>query len=139
MNFKCSYKNPVKNRRTTKIVKFVAKLEKALKTNDKNRVGKMTLLLPFVSAKYPQSNELIITPIKEIALKSPFSVVFKFKSHATGITKLIARVSRIVAARIVPDSTIKIQLNLPNSKKNKYFLKPWFWRIFGEYFLTSHC
>lgn len=102
-----THKNPLKYLKVTKSGKLVAKLDNNVHTDDRNRVGIITFLLPWVSAKNPHNKELEITPTNAIALKIPFSAVVKFNSHATGNTNPIASVSRINAARIIPESTIK--------------------------------
>lgn len=79
-----------------------------MQTNDRNRVGRIIFLLPIVSAKNPHKCELVITPTKAIVLKTPFSVVVRFNSHATGKTKLIPIVSRRTADNIIPDITIRM-------------------------------
>lgn len=89
-------------------MKFVAKLEKAVNTNDKNSVGIIIVLLPIVSAKNPQKYILVINPIKTIPLKIPLSCVVSSRSHATGIMKLIPIVSRTLVDKIAPDMTMSI-------------------------------
>lgn len=83
-------------------------LDKAVQTNDRKSVGRIIFLLPIVSAKKPHKCELVITPTKAIVLKTPFSVVVKFSSHATGKTKLIPIVSNRTDDKIVPDITISM-------------------------------
>lgn len=75
--------------------------------NDKNKVGRIIFLLPFVSAKKPQRCALVITPKVEIPLNSPFSDAVRFSSHITGRIKLIANVSKREADNMIPDSPIK--------------------------------
>lgn len=79
-----------------------------MQTNDRNSVGRIIFLLPIVSAKNPHKCELVITPTKAIVLKTPFSVVVKFSSQATGKTKLIPIVSKRTDDKIVPDITIRM-------------------------------
>lgn len=83
-------------------------LDKAVQTNDRKSVGSIIFLLPIVSAKKPHKCELVITPTKAIVLRTPFSVVVKFSSQATGNTKLIPIVSRRTDDKIVPDITIRM-------------------------------
>lgn len=96
----------MKNLRIIKTVKLVAKLDKAVNTNDIKRVGIITFLLPIVSAKNPQKYILDINPIKTIPLKTPLSCVVSCKSHATGIIKLIPTASSTLVDKIIPHKTI---------------------------------
>lgn len=74
---------------------------------DKNKVGRIIFLLPFVSAKNPQRCALVIIPKIEIQLSSPFSDDVKFSSHITGRIKPIVSVSNRDAANIIPQIPIK--------------------------------
>lgn len=98
----------MKNLRIIKQVKFDAKLDKTVHVNDKNKVGRIILLLPFVSAKKPHRCALDIIPKIEIPPKSPFSDDVKFSSHITGRIKLIVNVSNRVAVNIIPEIPIKM-------------------------------
>lgn len=102
------YKNPLKYLIVTKSAKFVVKVPIVVNTNDIKSVGIIILLLPILSARYPHNSELVITPMNEIVPKSPFSDVVRFNSQATGITKLIGKVSRRKVLSIVPDNIIRM-------------------------------
>lgn len=75
---------------------------------DKNNVGRIIFLLPFVSAKKPQRCALVIIPKIDIPLNSPFSDEVKFSSQITGRMKLIVNVSNRDAANIIPEIPIKM-------------------------------
>lgn len=87
-------------------MKLFAKLDKAVKRNDRKSVGAITFFLPLVSPRKPHKWELTIIPISNTVLKIFFSVVDKFKSHATGSTNPIPSVSITPADRITPEIKI---------------------------------
>lgn len=89
-----------------KTVKLFAKLDKAVKKNDRNSVGAITFFLPLVSPKNPHKCELTIIPINNTVLKIFFCVVVRFKSHATGRTNPIPSVSITPADKIIPETPI---------------------------------
>lgn len=76
--------------------------------NDIKSVGIIIFLLPLVSARKPHIWELVIIPINAIALKIPLFADVIWNSHATGMTKLMAKVSMSDVVRTTPDMTIKM-------------------------------
>lgn len=58
-----TYKNPVKNRSTTKVSKLGLKLDIKVHANEASKVGAMMARRPFVSTKKPHIWELNIMPV----------------------------------------------------------------------------
>jgi hypothetical protein len=107
LNLKLPHKNPFRKRRTTRTLKFDIKLDTIVIPKAMNNVGTITVFLPRVSAKNPQRCEDTMIPMKPTALKTPLSLVVKFKSHcATGKMKLMLTVSRKTQPRTAPDKMI---------------------------------
>lgn len=68
----------------------------------------MTRFLPFVSAINSHKCEAHIIPTNATAPKIPFSCIVKCKSQSdTGSKKLMAQLSKITAATMVPVIQIK--------------------------------
>jgi len=87
--------------------KSIEKLDNIDATKVANKVGNITVLRPFVSARNPHKCELTIIPMYPIAISAPLCVLFKFSSHcAMGSTKPMVDVSNRTAAKTIPDTKI---------------------------------